>query len=157
MKTKQIISIALMLVLLVTAFSGCGTKEGTSTNNKEESTSVISSEASEIKENEESISTTKPATENKTHSEYVKTYSVYAEQGAVVTWFDSKTGEYSYKGKCEKCGKTESGTHNGLRGGYNTTYSASYTCQNTQCSEWGKSQIVKIGCKVTGEWIEVDD
>ena len=155
MKTKQIISIALMLALLVTAISGCGTKEGSSTNNnEEESASVV---CSEMRENEESKSTGKSTPENKTHSEYVKTYSVYAEQGAVVTWFDSKTGEYSYKGKCEKCGKTESGTHNGLRGGYNTTYSASYTCQNTQCSEWGKSQIVKIGCKVTGEWIEVDD
>ena len=41
MKTKQIISIALMLALLVTAFSGCGTKESTSTNNKEESSSVV--------------------------------------------------------------------------------------------------------------------
>ena len=57
MKTKQIISIALMLALLVTASSGCGTKETASPNNKEESTSVISSEASEIKENEESKST----------------------------------------------------------------------------------------------------
>ena len=43
MKTKQIISIALMLALLVTASSGCGTKETASPNNKEESTSVISS------------------------------------------------------------------------------------------------------------------
>ena len=42
MKTKQIISIALMLVLLVTAFSGCGTKESSLTNNKEDSTSVVS-------------------------------------------------------------------------------------------------------------------
>ena len=154
MKTKQIISLALMLALLVTVITGCGTKEGSSTNNNEESTSIVSAE---MKENEESKSTGKSKSEKKTHSEYVKTYFVYAEQGAVVTWFDSKTGEYSYKGKCEKCGKTESGTHNGLRGGYNTTYSASYTCQNAQCSEWGKSQIVKIGCKVTGEWIEVDD
>lgn len=84
MKTKQIISLALMLALLVTAFSGCGTKEGASTNNKEESTSVVSSE---MKENEESEATSKATTEKKTHSEYVKTYSVYAEQGAVVTWF----------------------------------------------------------------------
>lgn len=76
MKTKQIISLALMLALLVTAFSGCGTKEGSSTNNKEESTSVVSAE---MKENEESISTSKPSTEKKTHSEYLKTYSVYAE------------------------------------------------------------------------------
>ena len=61
MKTKQIISIALMLVLLVTAFSGCGTKESSSTNNKEDSTSVVSSEK---KEYEESEATGKAQTEN---------------------------------------------------------------------------------------------
>lgn len=65
MKTKQIISIALMLALLVTASSGCGTKETASPNNKEESTSVISSEASEIKANEESKSTGESTTEKK--------------------------------------------------------------------------------------------
>ena len=53
MKTKQIISLALMLALLVTVITGCGTKEGSSTNNNEESTSVVSAE---MKENEESIS-----------------------------------------------------------------------------------------------------
>ena len=97
MKTKQIISIALMLALLVTAFSGCGTKEGASTNNnEEESLSVVSSE---MKANEESKSTGESAAEKKTHSEYVKTYSVYTEQGAVVTWFDPKTGQFRYKDK----------------------------------------------------------
>ena len=49
MKTKQIISLALMLALLVTVITGCGTKEGSSTNNNEESTSVVSAE---MKENE---------------------------------------------------------------------------------------------------------
>ena len=62
MKTKQIISIALMLALLVTAITGCATKEGSSTNNDEESTSVISSE---MRENEESKSTSKPTAEKK--------------------------------------------------------------------------------------------
>ena len=105
MKTKQIISIALMLALLVTASSGCGTKESASPNNKEESTSVISSEASEIKENEESKSTGESTTEKKTHSEYVKTYSVYAEQGAVVTWFDSKPGNSDIRISVKLVGK----------------------------------------------------
>lgn len=41
MKTKQIISIAFMLVLLVSVITGCGTKESSSTNNKEDSTSVV--------------------------------------------------------------------------------------------------------------------
>lgn len=109
MKTKQIISLALVLALLLTVITGCGTKDGSSTNNNEESTSVV---YAEMKENEESISTTKPATENKTHSEYVKTYSVYAEQGAVVTWSDPKTGQFRYKDKCETCGQVASGEHN---------------------------------------------
>lgn len=81
MKTKQIISLALMLGLSVTVINGCGTKEDSSANKKEESAYAVSSEMKE-----ESISTTKPEAEKKTHSEYVKTYSVYAEQGAVVTW-----------------------------------------------------------------------
>ena len=57
MKTKQIISIALMLALLVSVITGCGTKEDPSTNNNEESTSAVSSE---IKENEESKAVVDP-------------------------------------------------------------------------------------------------
>lgn len=156
MKTKQIISFALMLALLVTAISGCGTKEGSSTNNnEEESTSVVSSE---MKENEESKSTGTSTAEKKTHSEYVKTYSVYAEQGAVVTWFDSKTGQFRYKDKCETCGKVASGEHSGgLFVGEGTSYNAGFTCTNSKCSMWGKSQRAIIGCSVSGEWIEVED
>lgn len=155
MKTKQIISLALMLALLVTAFSGCGTKEGSSTNNKEESTSVVSAE---MKENEESISTSKPSTEKKTHSEYLKTYSVYAEQGAVVTWYDPKTGQFRYKDKCETCGQVASGEHSGgLFAGEGSSYNAGFTCTNSNCSMWGKSQRAIISCSTSGEWIEVDD
>lgn len=158
MKTKQIISIALMLALLVTASSGCGTKESASPNNKEESTSVISSETSEIKENEESKSTSTPAAEKKTHSEYVKTYSVYAEQGAVVTWFDPKTGQFRYKDKCETCGQVASGEHSGgLFVGEGSSYNAGFTCTNSNCSMWGKPQRAIISCSTSGEWIEVDD
>lgn len=156
MKTKQIISIALMLVLLVTAISGCGTKEGSSTNNnEEESTFVVSSE---MKENEESKSTGTSTAEKETHSEYVKTYSVYAEQGAVVTWSDPKTGQFRYKDKCETCGKVASGEHSGglfVRGG--SSYNAGFTCTNSKCSMWGKSQRAIISCSTSGEWIEVDD
>ena len=67
MKTKQIISIALMLALLVSVITGCGTKEDPSTNNNEESTSAVSSE---IKENEESKSGSKTSAEKKTHRKY---------------------------------------------------------------------------------------
>ncbi len=148
MKRFLVISLAFCVML---ALSACKTE-----NDKNSSTaSVTNSE-----EDNSQVIETKNSSENKTqqsntHSEYVETYFVYAEQGAVVTWFDSKTGEFSYKAQCETCGKTESGTHNGLRGGHGTTYSASYSCQNTQCSEWGKLQPVKIGCEVTGEWIEM--
>ena len=155
MKTKQIISIALMLALLVTAISGCGTKEGASTNNNEESTSVVSSK---MKENEESKSTSKATAEKKTHSEYIKTYSVYAEQGAVVTWSDPKTGQFRYKDKCETCGQVASGEHSGglfVREG--SSYNAGFTCTNSNCSMWGKSQRAIISCSTSGEWIEVDD
>lgn len=155
MKTKQIISIALMLALLVTAFSGCGTKEGSSTSNKEESTSVVSSE---MKENEESKSGSKTSAEKKTHSEYVKTYSVYAEQGAVVTWSDPKTGQFRYKDKCETCRQVASGEHiGGLFVGEGSSYNAGFTCTNSNCSMWGKSQRAIISCSTSGEWIEVDD
>ena len=156
MKTKQIISLALMLALLVTAFSGCGTKEGASTNNnEEESLSVVSSE---MKANEESKSTGESAAEKKTHSEYVKTYSVYTEQGAVVTWFDPKTGQFRYKDKCETCGQVASGEHSGgLFVGDGSSYNAGFTCTNSKCSMWGKSQRAIISCSTSGEWIEVAD
>ena len=62
MKTKQIISLALMLALLVTIITGCGTKEDSSANNNEEYTSAVSSE---MKEKEESISTAKSSVEKK--------------------------------------------------------------------------------------------
>lgn len=155
MKTKQIISIALMLALLVTAFSGCGTKESTSTNNKEESSSVVSSG---MEENGDSAVTSEAQTENNTHSEYVKTYSVYAEQGAVVTWFDPKTGQFRYKDKCETCGQVAGGEHSGgLFVGEGSSYNAGFTCTNSKCSMWGKSQRAIISCSTSGEWVEVED
>lgn len=47
MKTKQIISLALMLGLSVTVINGCGTKEDSSANKKEESAYAVSSEKKE--------------------------------------------------------------------------------------------------------------
>lgn len=41
MRTKQIISIALMLAMLVTVITGCSTKEGSSTNSTEESAAFL--------------------------------------------------------------------------------------------------------------------
>ncbi len=94
----------------------------------------------------------------KTHSEYVKTYSVYAEQGAVVTWYDSQTGQFRYKDKCETCGQVASGEHSGgLFVGEGLSYNAGFTCTNSDCSMWGKPQRAIISCSTSGEWIEVDD
>lgn len=95
--------------------------------------------------------------EEKTHEEYVKTYFVFAEQGAVVTWFDSKTGEFKYKEKCETCGNIKNGEHGGLYLGEGQHYNAGFTCSNSKCSMWGKSQQAKIGCSVTGEYVTVYD
>ena len=143
------------VILTFTACDPESNKQKNTPKTEVQNTQDISDNES-ASEDKESISDTAPIVQ-KTHTEYVETYFIYAEQGAVVTWFDSKTGEFSYKGKCETCGETESGTHNGLRVGINTTYNGSYCCQNAKCSNWGKSQPVKIGCKVTGEWIEVYD
>ncbi len=154
---KKVITLFLCVVFSL-SFTACGNNNSNDTNTN---TSQLTTDSNQHTQNEYESSKqdhTDTKTESKNaHTEYIETYFVYAEQGAVVTWFDSKTGKFSYKAKCETCGKTESGTHNGLKGGHRTTYTSSYSCQNAQCSKWGKSQPVKIGCKVTGEWIEVDD
>lgn len=145
-----------LCVVLSLSFTACG--KGNS-NDVNTNSSQQTTDADQHNDTESTIETSSKGSKNVEteyiETEYVETYSIYAEEGAVVTWFDSKTGEFSYKAKCETCGKTESGSHNGLKGGHNTTYSSSYTCQNSQCRMWGKSQPVKIGCKVNGEWVEV--
>lgn len=111
-----------------------------------------------MKENGDSAVTSEAQTENNTHSEYVKTYSVYAEQGAVVTWFDPKTGQFRYKDKCETCGQVAGGEHSGgLFVGEGSSYNAGFTCTNSKCSMWGKSQRAIISCSTSGEWVEVED
>ena len=156
MRTKQIISIALMLAMLVTVITGCSTKEGSSTNSTEESAAFFA--FPETKENEEVKSTSELTAVKNTRSEYVKTYSVYAEQGAVVTWSDPKTGQFRYKDKCETCGQVALGEHSGgLFVGEGSTYNAGFTCTNSDCSMWGKSQRAIISCSTSGEWIVVDD
>ena len=84
MKTKRIVSIIVILAFLMTVFTGCGAKETSSQNTEETNNSVAN---------------------KKMRSKYVQTYFIYAERGAVVTWFDPKTGEFKYKRKCEICGK----------------------------------------------------
>lgn len=93
-------------------------------------------------------------TEQKSHQEFVETYSIYAESGAVVTWFDSQTGEFRYKWKCEICGTTQ----NGETSGHSLTANGQslnngFVCTNSDCSMWGKSQSSIIKCNVDGEWV----
>ena len=95
--------------------------------------------------------------EQKKHQEFVETYLIYAEKGAVVTWFDINTGEFSYKGKCELCGTMQNGETSGQRLGNGGSLNAGYVCTNSNCSMWGKSQPAVIKCSVTGEWVEVYD
>lgn len=91
------------------------------------------------------------------HQEYVETYYIYAEQGAVVTWFDSQTGEFNYKEKCESCGWTSGGEHTGGSLGPRASYTSSFTCQNHDCIMWGSPQPLRISCNVSSEWVDVVD
>ena len=152
---KKTLFISIALCLMITSLAAC--TDSTANNDKTESDNSQSQVdvTESITSNDEQQ---QPTNEQTTHSEYVKTYFVYAEQGAVVTWFDSKTGEFSYQDKCETCGKTANGTHSGgLKLGEGSSYTASYNCQNASCSQWGKPQRVIISCEVTGEWVEVTD
>lgn len=127
--------------------------ENTKENEDKEIGKEQSSSSTSKQTNEETTSS-----EVKTHSEYVETYSIYAEQGAVVTWYDSETGKYKYKGKCETCGKTESSEHTGLKMTTNgSKYTSTYNCSNSKCDMFGKSQKVIITCKAEGAWIEVKE
>ena len=79
-------------------------------------------------------------------------------EGAVVTWFDPQTGEFRYKDKCEACGQIASGEHSGgLRLGEGSTHNSGFTCNNPNCSMWGKPQRAIIGCSVDGVWTDVED
>lgn len=98
------------------------------------------------------------STEQKMHQEYVETYFIYAEEGAVVTWFDTNTGEFRYKWKCEFCGTTQNGETSGNSLKVNgQSLDSGFVCTNSGCSMWGKSQSSIIKCNVNGEWVEVYD
>ena len=138
-----------LLLSVVLSFSACKNDSSTDSNNPSQTNSAVSAENNTTASSEKSI--------NNQSQKYVKTYSVYAEQGAVVTWFDSTTGQFRYKDKCETCGKVASGEHSGgLFVGEGSSYNAGFTCTNPNCSMWGKSQRAIIGCSVDGHW-ETDD
>lgn len=154
-KIFSLLMIAFMITMLVACASNTNTGNtgSTSANDTINENQQSSSDNNKFETN--GITTDNP--ENKTHIEYVKTYTVYAEQGAVVTWFDSKTGQFRYKDKCETCGQVAGGEHGSLFVGGGSSYNAGFTCKNSNCSMWGKSQKTIIGCSVSGEWVEVYD
>ena len=156
---KKIIAFLLALCM-VFAFAGCGADDSNEENNQAQQD--IGYDDGYDDENEDDVDYEDEYDEqdnnNEPQSSYVKTYSVYAEQGAVVTWYDPQTGDFRYKDKCEACGQVASGEHGGaLCVGEGSSYTAGYTCTNSNCSMWGKSQRVVISCSVSGEWVDVVD
>ena len=144
--------IAILLVAFVLSLSACGNDD---VKKDDALPNASSSQTTEVDDKESSDTTNK--SDQQTHTEYVKTYFVYAEQGAVVTWFDSKTGEFKYKWKCETCGETQNGETSGHRVGEGSKLNAGFVCTNSKCSMWGKSQRAIVGCDVSGEWVEVNN
>lgn len=169
-QTIRFISVMLLAVLL----AGCGRKvpqesadqsretevSETAETVKETSSSetpAISSSESDTPTVSETTTSAEPTTttEKTTHEEYVEHYRVYAEENAEVTWFDSETGEYRFKWKCGSCGTMQSGETMGyLKSG---KLNKGFTCTNSKCSMWGKSQESVIGCEATGEWVIIED
>ena len=144
--------IAILLAAFVLSLSACGNDD---VKKDDALPNTSSSQTTEVDDKESSNTTNK--SDQQTHTEYVKTYFVYAEQGAVVTWFDSKTGEFKYKWKCETCGETQNGETSGHRAAEGSKLNAGFVCTNPKCSMWGKSQRAIVGCDVSGEWVEVND
>ena len=151
------VCLLLIVTMTITMLVAC-TNNNDTTNSATNYQNTYDETQNNTSKDEENNNTTTAEPKNKTHTEYVKTYTVYAEQGAVVTWFDSQTGQFKYKDKCETCGQVASGEHGGsLFVGEGFSYNAGFTCTNSNCSMWGKSQRAIIGCSVSGEWVEVND
>jgi hypothetical protein len=152
---KNIIPFLIALTLLVSLCSCTGTGEKESpASNQNSQTELPVTDAQQTQSPEISTETTA----RQSHQEYVETYFIYAESGAVVTWFDSQTGEFKYKWKCETCGTTQNGETSGHRlTASGSSLDSGFVCTNPNCAMWGKSQRAIIKCNVTGEWVEVYD
>ena len=87
------------------------------------------------------------------NEEYVEAYYISALEGAVITWQDNSTGEYEFVSKCPDCGRTGSSTTRGTLKSGSTNYN--FSCTNSKCPLWGKSQQIKIGVEVKGDWVKV--
>lgn len=78
-------------------------------------------------------------------------YEATAIQGAVITDYDSETGDLKYQFICEYCGECGQNARANVKG-INTDQNFGFTCTNPSCSERGKSQQAII--HVDGKWIE---
>ena len=152
---KKIIALVIALTLLFSLGSCAKTGEKESpASNQNSQTELPLTDAQQTQSPKVSTETTA----RQPHQEYVETYFIYAESGAVVTWFDGQTGEFTYKWKCESCGTTQGGETSGHRLTANgSSLDSGFTCTNPNCEMWGKSQRAVIKCNVTGEWADVYD
>ena len=155
MKNKILVLLTAAVLLTAVSLTACGT--GTKRTNEYE-VNTIDYESYFATDRDVQNKSTDTTAGRSSHAEYVETYFVFAEQGAVVTWFDPQTGEYKYKCKCEECGQVSSSEHTNHRlTVQGASYTSSFTCENSDCIMWGKSQPVKISCNVSGEWVDVYD
>ena len=152
---KRVITFVIALTLLFAFCSCAGTGEKEAPTSRENGNTE-----SAVTEMQQTQPTESPAetTARQSHQEYVESYFIYAESGAVVTWFDSQTGEFTYKWKCESCGTTQGGETSGHRlTASGSSLDSGFSCTNPNCAMWGKPQRSIIKCSVTGEWVEVYD
>lgn len=166
---KKVIYICLLCVATLSLYSCEGgssseaqsesTTQSESTNLAEstEKTEAVVTDSTTVSMTSAIVAETEANVIPEPEKEYVETYYIYAEKGAVITKMDSKTGEFSWKGKCESCGTVSNTENGGSRLTTNgSSKNTSFVCQNQKCDLWGKGQPVVIGCDVTGEWIEVN-
>ncbi len=152
---KRIITLVIALTLLFAFCSCAGTDEKETPTSRENGNTMSPVTGTQQTQPSEPPTET---TASQPHQEYVETYFIYAESGAVVTWFDSQTGEFTYKWKCESCGTTQGGETSGHRlTASGSSLDSSFTCTNPNCEMWGKSQRAIIKCNVDGKWVDVYD
>lgn len=150
------VCLLLIIAMMISMLVACTNNDDT-TNSESNYQNIHNETQDNTSIDKDDKDTTPAEPENKALIEYVKTYYVYAEQGAVVTWFDSQTGEFRYKAKCETCGQVAGGEHSNLFLGEGQSRNAGFNCTNPKCSMWGKVQRAIIGCNVSGEWVQVND
>ncbi len=124
--------LTIFMVLMMVLLCSCGADSNNDTNLLDNHEDISSGTASaSVNSNQEN--------EKTSHYEY--THS--ALEGCVIVSSDRLTGECIYKARCPVCGKTSSGqTSTYLKSG---TFVSGATCQNVQCTNWGKHFDVKVG------------